>query len=505
MTERDRTEEATHGSLARTTLHGVMWMAAGRFLKAPTNLIAVAILARLLTPADFGVVAIGFVVVGLATVLVDGTFGMVLVQRPKIDAAMIGASLLLSSVLGALFGLALIASGPLIQLYFDFPELSEVLRVLATVLPISAAMAVTTGLLQRASRFGVLTINSFIAQLVYAIMAITLAFTGFGLWSLVWAQVAQAIVETLLGFVAVRPQYRIAISGEALRETFRSGGMFTISKLFNWAAGNIDNLVIGRVLGATALGLYSRPRSLMRTINQVIGTGTARVLFSSFARMQHDLPRMRHAFDRTLSTTIVAATMASAFVVIFADLIVRVLLGSKWLAAVPIMQALFASFLTRSGYVVAEAVPLALGLGRASAYRQAAQFFLVIAGAWIGSRFGVVGAAIGIAAAYWVFYLLSLALVHQLLDVGARRLLQIHAKGVAATVIPVAVTLAAALAVEPGHDLLLNFALAALFGAVAALVLALGPVSLLSHDIVRMRGQAIGFASSRIRAFVRIP
>lgn len=498
MTKRQEREAEQHGSLARTTLHGVLWMTAGRFMKAPTNLIAIAILARLLTPADFGVVAIGFVVVGLANVLVDGTFGMILVRRPKIDPAMIGASLLLCSALGAVFALVLVIGAPLIEHYFDFPDLAAVLTVLAAVLPISAAMAVSTGLLQRASRFGALTVNSFLAQLVYAIIAVVLAFAGFGLWSLVWAQMTQSVVETLLGYRAIRPEYRIAFSTEALGETFRSGGMFTISKLFNWASGNIDKIVIGRLLGASSLGLYSRGASMMVTVNQVIGTGTARVLFSTFAKMQDDLERMRRAFDRTLSTSVVGATLASAFVIMFADLIVRLLLGPKWLSAVPIMQALFAAFITRSGYIVAEAVPLALGLGKVSAFRQGAQFFLVIAAAWIGSKWGVVGAAIGIAIAYWIFYLLCLLLVQQLLHVLSSRLLQIHLKGLVVATPPVIVTLALRMEFNPHNRLFVEIALAVIFGIVSMLVVAFGPGSLLSGDIVRARGRLIQFARNRL-------
>jgi len=502
VTERQETGPEEHGSLARSTLHGVLWMTAGRFMKAPTNLIAVAILARLLTPTDFGVVAIGFVVTALATMLVDGTFGMVLVQRRTIDPPLIGASLLLSAALGSLFGVALIFSGPLIQSYFDFPDLSRVLRVLAIVLPVSAAMAVTTALLQRASRFGVLTINSFVAQLVNAVVAITMAFAGFGVWSLVWSQLAQVVVETLLGYWAVRPRYTIGFSLAAVRDAMRSGGMFTVSKMFNWASGNIDKVVIGRLLGAAPLGLYSRANTLMATANQLVGTGTARVLFSTFARMQHDLDRMERAFDRALSTSVVGASLASAFVIIFADPIVRVLLGPQWVDTAPVLQALFAAFITRSGYVVAEAVPLALGLARISAYRQAAQFFLVIVGAWAGSRFGVEGSAIGIAIAYWIFYLLCLVLVQQLLHVRTSRLLRIHLKGVAIAAPPVLVTLALEAILKPHGSLILSAALAAVFGIVSALVIAFGPDSLLSEDIVRMREHLVQLARRRLRLLI---
>lgn len=498
MSDTKDNSEAQPQSLARTTLHGALWMTAGRFMKAPTNLLTVAILARLLTPADFGVVAIGLVVIGLGAILVDGSFGMVLVQRQKMDPPMIGASLVLSLALGTLFAVTLVTGAPLLERYFDFPRLTGVIRVLALALPVSAAMAVTTALLQRASRFGVLTINSFLAQLLNAIVAISLAFSGFGVWSLVWGQFAQVCFETLLGFAALRSRYRIGFSIAALKDGFRSGGMFTLSKLFNWAGANIDNVVVGTTLGATSLGLYSRPSTLMNTVNQVIGTGTARVLFSTFAKMQHDLERMRRAFERALATSLVAASFAAAFVLLFSELIVHLMLGPKWVASVPVLQALFAAFVTRSGYIVAEAVPLALGLGRASAFRQGAQFVLVLAGAWLGSHFGVTGAAIGIAIAYWIFYLLCLLLVQQLLNVSWSKLLSMHLSALAAVAIPVVATIATRYATGPSTSIWSEIPALFIFGLTAALVLAFAPAIVLSDDLVRGRGHLVRLVGNRL-------
>jgi PST family polysaccharide transporter len=274
--------------------------------------------------------------------------------------------------------------------------------------------------------------------------------------------------------------------------------MFTLSKLFNWAAANIDNLVVGSTLGATSLGLYSRPSTLMNTVNQVIGTGTARVLFSTFAKMQHDLERMRRAFERALSTSLVAASFAAAFVLLFSGLIVHLMLGPKWVASVPIMEALFAAFVTRSGYIVAEAVPLALGLGRASAFRQAAQFILVLTGAWIGSRFGVTGAAIGIAIAYWLFYFLCLLLVQQLLSVPWSKLFSMHLSALAAIAIPVVATLATRYAMGSSPSFWSEVPPLLVFGACSALVLAFAPAIILSDDIVRGRSHLVRLLGSRL-------
>ena len=476
-------------SLTRTTVTGVLWITAGRAVKTPVNLLTVAVLARLLEPQDFGIVAIGFIVSGLATLLIDGSFGMVLVQRRKITPPVVGASLVLSGSLGALAGVVIVAASPLVERFFDFPDLADVLFVLAWILPVSAAAAIWTALLQRGSHFGILTLNSAVAQLVYGAVAVGMAFAGLGMWSLVWAQVVGTCTEALLGFIASHKRYEVAFERGAVREVWRSGGMFTLSKMFNWAAGTVDRLVVGRLLGATALGFYSRATTLLATANQLVGTGLFRVLFSTFSRMQHDRERMQKAFDRTLSTTIIGSCLLAAFMILFADLVVITLLGERWMTTVPLIQALFAAFVSRSGYVVAEAVPLALGLGRASALRQAAQFILVISGAAIGSIFGLVGAAIGVAVAYWVFYLLCLILVRRLLGVSAARLFYIHLKGILIAASPVLAGAGARWLVQAEGELILMLIPPSAFGAAAAMALILAPRSLLSDDLARIRTQ----------------
>jgi len=101
-----------HGSLTRQTVKGIVWITFGRVLKAPINLIAMAVLARLLTPTDFGVFALGMIVVSFTNMMVDGSFGMVLIQRHEIDPPMIGASLALSAALASLAAIVIVASAP---------------------------------------------------------------------------------------------------------------------------------------------------------------------------------------------------------------------------------------------------------------------------------------------------------------------------------------------------------------------------------------------------------
>ena len=482
----DSPADDEHRSLTRHTVHGIVWITAARFLKLPLNLIAIAILSRLLTPTDFGVVAIGTLVVTLSNVLVDGSFGLVLIQRRDLTPDYIGASFLLSFGLAVTMTIAVVAAAPFIEGEFGFAHLGNVLLVLAAALPINSITSMTTALMQRGFQFGRLTANAIVSQVAYTLVAIALAVLGFGLWSLVWAQVAQFVVDALLGLLAVRARYAIGFSVAALGETWRSGGMFTISKVLNWGANNVDNVMIGRFVGASALGFYSRAFTLMSTAKQLSGAGPIRVLFSSFAKMQDDPQRMARAYLRSLSAALIASTLVSAFVVVNAEVIVRVILGPRWLPTIPVLQLMFSAFVARSGYIVAEAIPLALGRSGQTALRQGAQLILVMSGAAIGAQFGLIPAVIGITAAYWIFYLLCLALVQQLIPVHWLQILRLHFKGVIVAALPVALSIGCREALGD-ETLFLELGTAAIFCLTALLVLILGPAALVGDDIAGAR------------------
>lgn len=494
----DETEAEERGSLTRSTVQGVFWITAGRLARAPLSLIAVAVLARLLTPSDFGVVTLGMITVTVSNVLVDGSFGMVLIQRKKIDAALIGASLALSSALAILLSIIIIATAPYVQQQFEFPKLEEVLLVAGAVLPVTAVTMVTSALLQRSFRFATLTFIQLASQVAYTAVGVGLAFAGAGMWALVWAQVTSFVFEALAGFLAVRKQYRLAISSAAVRDVFTFGGMFTVSKLLNWAANNADRIIVGRMFGAADLGFYTRAALLMKTAKDASGAGPTRVLFSSFAKLQHDHPRMSRAYLRALSVTVVISGLVTTFVMVNSRLIVDILLGQQWLSTVLLLQILFSAFVARSAYAVAEAVPLALGLSGQSAFRQAAQLILVIIGAALGSRYGMVGATIGVTAAYWLFYFLCLLLVQRLIQPGWFEIFRVHAKGVFASLIPAIPALAVQFAV-PEDNLLLQFIPAIVFGLGAAGLLAFGPASLITDDIVKARNHVLTRILPRLR------
>lgn len=500
---RKKVIEEEHRSLARPTAKAIFWVTLTRGIKAPLTLVAVAILARILTPAEYGIVAIGMIVATFSDTLIDGSFGMVLIQRKEITPSVIGAALALSATLAIVFaaGIAIFASE--IEREFNFPHLREVLLYLAAMLPVTAITTVTSSLLQRALRLRILTLIGLFSQIVYIVAAVALALAGMGIWSLVWAQMLQWAIDAVFEVLAVRKHYTVSLSVEGIRDVVGIGGMFTVSRMVKWAANSADRIFVGRFLGAADLGLYSRGATLMRTARQLAGAGPMRVLFSSFSKMQHDPPRMLKAYHRSLSLSLTASVLVAAFVVVNGDLIVKILLGPQWYAAIPVIQILFVGFVPKSAALVAETIPLAFGLGRTSAVREGVQLVLVGIGAMIGAQFGVVGAATGVCIAYWLFYLVCLILVQSLLHPKHSETLRMHANSLLAALLPTALS-AATLWLLPSRSLLLEFLPAIVFGLATLFVLAFGPAGLVTDDVVLGRSHIRDRLLRRFPALARL-
>ncbi len=197
---------------------------------------------------------------------------------------------------------------------------------------------------------------------------------------------------------------------------------------------------------------------------------------------------MRKGYLRALSITLLTSALVATFVIINAEIIIRVVLGPQWVPTVPLVQILFLGFIAKSAYVVAEAVPLALGLSGQSALRHGAQLVLVMAGAAFGAQFGITGAAIGVASAYWLFYLLVLLLVQRLLQPDWLELLRVHVNGIVITLAPLLAALATRWAL-PGDDILLQALPAVTFGVMTLIMLTLAPTSLIGEDLIAARNK----------------
>ncbi len=419
-------EKATP-SLTKSTLSGLLWNFSGAGVQAVLRIGVLLVLARLLTPADFGVVSAALVVVYFSEIFSQLGIGPALVQRPALHSGHLRTGFTVSTLFGVGLAVLVFATAPLVAGFFRMPVLAEVLRVLAWVFPLKGLALVAESLLYRELQFRWIATRDVLAYLVgYGIVGLGLAFAGFGVWALVWAHLAETLVRTGV-LLAARPHpKRPLLAATPLRELVYYGGGFTLARLSNYVAQQGNNLIIGRLLGASALGLYGRAYQLTTMPVLLAGGVLDKVLFPAMAKIQDDAAvRSRIFLEGTAVLNLLTLPLSAACVALAPE-IVDFLLGSEWHSAVVPFQVLALGMMLRTSYKIGDALARAAGAVYNRAWRKGVYAGCVLAGSFVGSGWGIEGVAVGVLGALLVNFFLVAELSLRLTTVTWGYFLRMH-------------------------------------------------------------------------------
>lgn len=391
------------------------------------RLLNVVVLARLLDPNDFGLMSAAFVVAGISYVLSDFGVGYTLVQRPNVDKDLSGTGLTLSLITGLLLACIVWATSGHVARFFNMPELEDMLQVLALVFPLKSISIPAESLIQRNLEFGKLAKIDIISySFGYFVISVFLAYVGFGVWALTISFVGEALVRTsLLLLIApetLRPRFKLA----SLSQFANLGTGASIARFSNFAANQVDKLVVGRVLGTIALGEYERAYQLMVMPANLIGQVVGRVLFPAMARVQHNKQALRVNYRRSLSLTALVTLPVSILIAILSEDLVAVLLGPGWERAVPAFQILGSVLAFRSSYKMSDEIARANGAVYAHTWRQIVYAIATLIAAIIGSQTGITSVAYGVALAIFLNFLLMTNLGMKITGLRFSELLRAH-------------------------------------------------------------------------------
>ena len=289
------------------------------------------VLARLLAPSAFGLVALASVVLIAASYIQESGLGAATIQRRRDVEAAAGTMLVFASVASALLYGVVFAFAPVFANVFGSPRLTDVLRVLALVVPIRGLASAPGALMERELAFSSRARGELAGAFVQAATAIPLAAAGFGVWSLVAGQVVGELVQTIVFWIVApyRPSPRLA-NWRILREMSRYGRHITASNLLDLINTSSDNLVIGRVLGPVGLGTYNLAWRLSTIPATLFGGIVGRAMFAAYSMLQEDATAFREAFVVTLRRVSLVAVPVAVGMVVAAHQIVVGLFGDRW-------------------------------------------------------------------------------------------------------------------------------------------------------------------------------
>ncbi len=481
---------------------GFAWTSVGRLLVQATNLVALGVTSRYVSPEEFGLFAPPVIIASVAYAVADGTFATALLQRKVLDDDHVRAAVWATLLASLAATIAFVAAAPAIERAFDFAGLAPVVAISSLMLAPRLLAAVPQALLQRQMRFRELTLVALFTSVVGKVLpTVALAVTGYGVWALVAGLVLQPVLDAALMLWLARPSLAWPRDWRHGREVVGFGGRVMVIQALNQMASNVDNVIVGRLLGAAALGFYSRTFALMMLPVNLLGSSAQQVLFPRFASLQDDRPALRSQFYTSIDLVAGLVLPLSALLVITADSVVLLLLGSSWATIVLPTRVLFGAVMLRIGCKVCDTLNISSGSLIPAMWRQAGYAVLVGLGALAGARWGLTGVAAGVAAALLIVYLAGLASAIRLLDGAVRPLAVRHLRGAVVTVLTAgpAALLSALGQGDLTSRVAADTAACVSFGAVLALVMFLGPRGLggASADLLRVQaGRVLGRAKS---------
>lgn len=325
-------------SLKQKVVKGFAWALLERFSMQGVSFVVTMVLARLLTPEDYGAVALLTIFIALSSVLVDSGFGNALVQKKETTEVDFNSVFYLSLTLSGLLYGVLFFAAPWVAEFYETPELIGLLRLLALTLVFNAINGVQNAELSRKMLFHLSFRISLIGSVATAMVGITFAYLGFGPWALVWSTIAGGVVGVLTRwyFIAWRP--RLMFSWNALKGLFRYGWKLTVSALLDSGYSNLYSLIIGRFYSRADLAFvnkgHSIPQLAMSTINSTLG----RVAFPALAQVQDQREKVRDTMRRMIASSTFLVFPLMTGCAVCAEDMVLLLFGDQWGMAVPYVR-----------------------------------------------------------------------------------------------------------------------------------------------------------------------
>ena len=381
-------------TIGKKTTNNIGWNYLSFGLSKGISLLTVSILAHILPPDNFGLIALATLAIDYLSVLSDLGLGSALVQRrgdiEEASDTVFSINLLAGVGLSALT----ILLAPLAAQFFREPNLIPVLRWLGLTFTLSALGAVHNIRLQRALNFRQKLIPDIGNTLIKGIISITLALTGFGVWSLVVGQLVGAGIASTLLWVVVPWRPRLRIQRDLVGKLFNFGLTVMVDNALAVLGDSFDYFIIGRMFSTAALGIYTLAYRLpeLLVIN-ILWVMTA-VLFPAFSEIQHDIKELRESFLRVIRYVEMIVVPICLGLIIAADPIIRVIFGEQWLDAIPIMRILSLYALTISiGFHVGD-IYKAIGRPDILLKIAAPVFIIRVIFLWIGAQYSLLGVAI---------------------------------------------------------------------------------------------------------------
>lgn len=346
---------------SKNILSGFIWSFGERIIAQLVSLVVGVVLARVLSPQDYGVISIVMIFIGISNIFVTSGFGTAIVRQKEASEVDFNTAFFISFIISVVLYFLIYLSAPYVADIYQMEVLTPVMRVFGLRILISAINNIQHAYIQRERLYKKFFIATLFGTLISCVVGITMAYTGFGVWALVAQYMTNTIIDTIVLLFVGGWYPKLQFSILCAKKIYAFGWKMLCSQLICTLSNDIRGLIIGKVFGANELAYYDQGKKYPAVIVDNINVAITKVMLPEFARKQEDLVEFKKILRKSIKIGIfIIAPIMCGFAAV-AENFVYVVLTEKWIAVVPFIQIMCIAYMFRPLEEFCHRAILALG------------------------------------------------------------------------------------------------------------------------------------------------
>jgi O-antigen/teichoic acid export membrane protein len=412
-------------SLKHKTISGIKWTLAASIVQRIISFGTTVVLARILSPADFGLFALAFVMIDGFGIFKSLGFDSALVRRKDVDIERAcNTAFFLIPAMGMILFVILFFFAPIGAKFLNNPQVTNVIRVLAVIFVFSCFAKVPQTLLYRDMKFKFKTLAELGGTIIFSVIALILAFRGVGVWSLVIGYILRIFVQSASEWLYSGWKPKFEFDKKIAWEMFHFGKYILASSIIGFLYGNLDKIVIAKVLNVTMLGYYAIAMNLSSFLSEYFLSKVGMVLYPAYSKIQESADDVKHVMLKGLSYISIIAMPFCFGLFLFAPDVLRLVFGEKWMPATNILRVLaFVGLIRALGGAI---WPIFMARGKSKAdfqvtLVQSILFFALVVP--LGIEYGLLGVGFAMLFSSLVSFLVGIGRIRKILNLSVIKII----------------------------------------------------------------------------------
>lgn len=394
-------------SLKDKATKGAIWNTIDKFAYYGISFIIGIVLARLLSPVEYGLIGIVLIFTSIFNTILDGGLSTALIRKDKVDDVDYCTVFYTNIVLSVVLSLTLFLCAPLISEFFRRPELTPYTRVMSAILIVNALSITQQARLTKCLDFKTQTKISIISNVLSGTVGILMAVLGYGVWALVFQQLSNRIMTTILLWFFNKWYPRLMFSWNRFKDLFDFSSKLLISQIISSLSNQLYQAVVGRIYSPATLGQYTRAHQYVNLSSSIIGDVISKVSLPVLSEIQNEDTRLINAYKLIIKITMLISCFILLGMAACAESLIYVLVGEQWMECVPMMQILCLSFVIYPMHLLNINMLLIQGRSDLNLILQIVKNILSIGPILLGIFCGIYWMLIGSVAISWISLILN--------------------------------------------------------------------------------------------------